>query len=146
MLTLRFFKIPTFWSYHLHLREKSQSFVKLQLRAFLIGSAHVRSQATRACLHVHAAHAVCMWYEDIDYTFQRARVASIPEVPKVTWWKIATFHGYHLHWLISLWYFATFQKNRTPACYFSADVSRVLMRTSLVNLHRNVAIFLMSQS
>ena len=25
------------------------------------------------------------------YTFQRARVASSPEVPKVTWWKIATF-------------------------------------------------------
>ena len=36
------------------------------------------------------------------YTFQRARVASSPEVPKVTWWKIATFLGYHLHWLTSL--------------------------------------------
>ena len=36
------------------------------------------------------------------YTFQRACVASSPEVPKVTWWKIATFLGYHLHWLTSL--------------------------------------------
>ena len=36
------------------------------------------------------------------YTFHRARVASSPEVPKVTWWKIATFLGYHLHWLTSL--------------------------------------------
>ena len=36
------------------------------------------------------------------YTFQRGRVASSPEVPKVTWWKIATFLGYHLHWLTSL--------------------------------------------
>ena len=36
------------------------------------------------------------------YTFQRARVASSPEVPKVTWWKIVTFLGYHLHWLTSL--------------------------------------------
>ena len=35
------------------------------------------------------------------YTFQRACVASSPEVPKVTWWKIATFLGYHLHWLTS---------------------------------------------
>ena len=33
------------------------------------------------------------------FTFQRARVASSPEVPKVTWWKLATFLGYHLHWL-----------------------------------------------
>ena len=36
------------------------------------------------------------------YTFQRVRVASSPEVPKVTWWKIATFLGYHLHWLTPL--------------------------------------------
>ena len=36
------------------------------------------------------------------YTFQRARVASSPEVPKVTWWKIATILGCHLHWLTSL--------------------------------------------
>ena len=40
------FKIATFWSYHLHLRENSRSFVKLKLREFLVGSAHVRSQAT----------------------------------------------------------------------------------------------------
>ena len=55
------FKIATVWSYHLHLREKSRSFSFTKLRDFLVGSAHVRSQAT-----VHAAHAVCMRAEDID--------------------------------------------------------------------------------
>ena len=74
---------------------------KLKLRNFLVGSAHVRSQATVHAF-MHAAHAVCMRAEDIDTRFQRARVASSPEVPKVTWWKIATFLGYHLHWLTSL--------------------------------------------
>ena len=39
-------KIATFWSYHLHLREKSRSFSFTKLRDFLVGSAHVRSQAT----------------------------------------------------------------------------------------------------
>ena len=65
---------------------------------FLVGSAHVRSQAT-----VHACSA-CSMHEGrgYRYTFQRARVASSPEVPKVTWWKIATFLGYHLHWLTLL--------------------------------------------
>ena len=71
-----------------------------KFRDFLVGSAHVRSQAT-----VHAfMHAACSMHEGrgYQYTFQRARVASSPEVPKVTWWKIATFLGYHLHWLTSL--------------------------------------------
>ena len=91
------FKIATSWSYHLHLREKSRSFSFTELRDFLVGSAHVRSQAT-----VHAF--ICSMHEGrgYRYTFQRARVASSPEVPKVTWWKIATFLGYHLHWLTSL--------------------------------------------
>ena len=49
-------------------------------------------------------HRLQCMHEDrgYRYTFQRARVASSPEVPKVTWWKIATFLGYHLHWLTSL--------------------------------------------
>ena len=37
------FKFAIFWSYHLHLREKSQSFSFPKLRDFLVGSAHVRS-------------------------------------------------------------------------------------------------------
>ena len=48
------FKIATFWSYHLHLHEKSWSFNFTKLRDFLVGSAHVRSQAV-----VHAC-AACM--------------------------------------------------------------------------------------
>ena len=50
---------------------------------FLVGSAHVRSQAT-----VHAfmqSMQYCMHEgRGYRYTFQRARVASSPEVPKVT--------------------------------------------------------------
>ena len=62
----------------------------------------MRSQATVHAF-MHAAHT-CSMHEGrgYRYTFQRARVASSPEVPKVTWWKIATFLGYHLHWLTSL--------------------------------------------
>ena len=53
------------------------------------------------CMHSCSA---CSMHEGrgYRYTFQRVRVASSPEVPKVTWWKIATFLGYHLHWLTSL--------------------------------------------
>ena len=40
------FKIATFWSYHLHLSEKSWSFSFTKLHDFLVGSAHVWSQAT----------------------------------------------------------------------------------------------------
>ena len=40
------FKIATFWSYHLQLRKKSRSFSFTKLRNFLVGSAHVHSQAT----------------------------------------------------------------------------------------------------
>ena len=39
-------KIATFSSYHLHLREKSRNFSFTKLHDFLVGSAHVRSQAT----------------------------------------------------------------------------------------------------
>ena len=63
------FKIATFWSYHLHLREKSRSFSFTKLRDFLVGSAHVRSQATVHAF-MHAAHAVCMRAEDIDTCFK----------------------------------------------------------------------------
>ena len=101
------FKIATFWSYHLHLREKSRSFSFTKLwnfeSDFLVGSAHVRSQAT-----VHAFMHSMHEGRGYRYTFQRARIASSLEVPKVKWWKIATFLGYHLHWLTSLetsWHF-----------------------------------------
>ena len=60
------FKIATFWSY---LRENSRSFVKLKLRKFLVGSAHVRSQATVHAF-MHASHAVCMRAEDIYTRFK----------------------------------------------------------------------------
>ena len=63
------FKIATFWSYHLHLREKSRSFSFTKLRDFLVGSAHVRSQATVHAF-MHAAHAVCMRAENIDTRFK----------------------------------------------------------------------------
>ena len=116
------FKIATFWSYHLHLRENSRSLVKLKLREFLVGSAHVRSQAT-----VHACIA-CSMHEGRGYlyTFQRARVASSPEVPKVTWWKVATFLRLPFTLANFAWNFAKFQKNRTPAWYFSGEVSSIV--------------------
>ena len=114
------FKIATFWSYHLHLREKSRSFSFTKRRDFLVGSAHVRSQAT--------VHAFMHEGRGYRYTFQRARVASSPEVPKVTWWKIATFLRLPFTLANFAWNVATFQKNRTPACDFSGDVSRVFMR------------------
>ena len=63
------FKIAILWSYHLHLREKSRSFSFMKLRDFLVGSAHVRSQATVHAF-MHAAHAVCMRAEDIDTRFK----------------------------------------------------------------------------
>ena len=63
------FKIATFWSYHLHFREKSWSFSFTKLRDFLVGSGHVRSQATVHAF-MHAAHAVCMRAEDIDTRFK----------------------------------------------------------------------------
>ena len=52
----------------------------------------------------YSACSACSMHEGrgYRYTFQRAHIASSPEVPKVTWWKIATFLGYHLHWLTSL--------------------------------------------
>ena len=40
-----------------------------KLRDFLVGSAHVRSQATVHAF-MHAAHAVCMRAEDIDTRFK----------------------------------------------------------------------------
>ena len=98
------FKIATFWSYHLHLREKSRSSVSQNFAIFWLV---VRMCDHSACIHACSA---CSMHEGrgYRYTFQRARLASIPEVPKVTWWKIVTFLGYHLHWLTSLetsWHF-----------------------------------------
>ena len=121
------FKIATSWSYHLHLREKSWSFSLTKLRDFLVGSAHVRSGYS-ACIHACSA---CSMHEGrgYRYTFQRARVASSPEVPKVTWWKNCDISRLPFTLANFAWNFATFQKNRTPAWYFSADVSRVFMHS-----------------
>ena len=92
------FKIETFWSYHLHLREKSWSFSFTKLRNFFGWWCACAITGYSACI------AACSMHEGrgYRYTFQRACVASSPEVPKVTWWKIMTFLGYHLHWLTSL--------------------------------------------
>ena len=74
----------------------------------------------RMCDHRLQCMHSCSMHEGrgYRYTFQRARIASSPEVPKVTWWKIATFLGYHFTLANFAWNFATFQKNRTPAWYF----------------------------
>ena len=63
------------------------------------------------------------------YTFQRARVASSPEVPKVTWWKVATFLRLPFTLANFAWNFAKFQKNRTwhLAWYFSGEVSSIVI-------------------
>ena len=113
LLTSRFLKLRHF-DPTIYTCAKSFSFTKLH--DFLVGSAHVRSQATVHAF-MHAAHAVCMRAEDIP-----------TEVPKVTWWKVATFLRLPFTLANFAWNFATFQKNHTPACDFSGDVSRVFMR------------------
>ena len=55
------------------------------------------------CMHSCMQRMQYAWGPRISiHVSNWARVASSPEVPKVTWWKIATFLGYHLHWLTSL--------------------------------------------
>ena len=82
----------------------------------------------RMCDHRLQCMHSCM--QSMQYAWgPRARVASSPEVPKVTWWKIATFLRLPFTLANFAWNFATFQKNRTPAWYFSGDVSRVFMRS-----------------
>ena len=85
--------------------------------SFLVGSAHVRSQATVHAF-MHASHAVCMRTEDIYTRFQRARVASSPEVPKVTWWKVATFLRLPFTLANFAWNFAKFQKKSHSGLVF----------------------------
>ena len=97
LLTSRFLKSRHFDPTIYTCAKTSRSFSFTKLRDFLVGSAHVRSQATVHAF-MHAAHAVCMRAADVS----KSALASSPEVPKVTWWKIATFLGYHLHWLTSL--------------------------------------------
>ena len=74
-------KIATFWSYHLHLREKSRSFSFTKLHDFLVGSAHVWSQATVHAF-MHAAHAVCMRAEDIDTRFKERAYLAVRKYPR----------------------------------------------------------------
>ena len=112
------FKIATFWSYHLHSVSRNVAIFWLVVRM-----CDHRLQCMHAC-------KACSMHEGrrYRYTFQRARVASSPEVPKVTWWTIATFLRLPFTLANFTWNLATFQKNRTPACDFSGDVSRVFMR------------------
>ena len=72
LLTSRFLKSRHFDPTIYTCAKISRSFSFTKLRDFLVGSAHVRSQATVHAF-MHAAHAVCMRAEDIP-----------TEVPKVT--------------------------------------------------------------
>ena len=123
------FKITTFWSYHLHLRENSRSFSLVSwnwnFASFwlVVRMCDHRLQCMHSCMH----RMQYAWGPRIYiYTFQRARVASSPEVPKVTWWKVATFLRLPFTLANFAWNFAKFQKNRTPAWYFSGEVSSIV--------------------
>ena len=72
LLTSRFLKSRHFDPTIYTCAKKSRSFSFTKLHNFLVGSAHVRSQATVHAF-MHAVHAVCMRAEDIP-----------TEVPKVT--------------------------------------------------------------
>ena len=115
------FKIATFWSYHLHLRKKSRSFSFTKLRDFLVGRAACAITGYSACIHAYSA---CGMHEGrgYRYTFQRARVASSPEVSQGHVMKNRNISAVTFTLANFAWNFATFQKNRTPAWYFSADV------------------------
>ena len=69
LLTSRFLKSRHFDPTIYTCAKKSRSFSFTKLRDFLVGSAHVRSQATVDAF-MHAAHAVCMRAEDIDTRFK----------------------------------------------------------------------------
>ena len=121
------FKIATFWSYHLHLRENSRSFVETETsRVFkwlVVRMCDDRLQCMHSCMH---PMQYAWGLRGYLYTFQRARIASCPEVPKVTWWKVATFLRLPFTLANFAWNFAKFQKNRTPAWYFSGEVSSIV--------------------
>ena len=127
LLTSRFLKSRHFDPTIYTCAKTREVSVSRNFAIFLVGSAHVRSQATVHAF-MHAAHAVCSMHEGrgYRYTFQRARVASSPEVPKVTWWKVATFLWLPFTLANFAWNFAKFQKNRTPAWYFSGEVSSIV--------------------
>ena len=73
LLTSRFLKSLTFWSYHLHLRENSWSFSFTKLRDFLVGSAHVRSSWLQCTAFMHAAHD--SMHEDRGYRYHVSKSA-----------------------------------------------------------------------
>ena len=96
--------------------KKSRSFSFTKLHNFLVGSAHVRSQAT---VHAFMHAAACCMHEGRGYTdgSTQGHVMKNRDISRLAF-TLANF----------AWNFATFQKNRTPACDFSGDVSRVFMR------------------
>ena len=69
LLTSRFLKSRHFDPTIYTCAKNREVSVSLKLRDFLVGSAHVRSQATVHAF-MHAAHAVCMRAEDIDTRFK----------------------------------------------------------------------------
>ena len=74
----------------------------------------------RMCDHRLQCMHSCSMHEGrgYRYTFQRARVASSPEVPKVTWWKIATF----LRLPFTL---ANFARQLAPKCHNFSNVAKL---------------------
>ena len=68
MLTSRFLKSRHFDPTIYTCAKNREVSVFTKLRDFLVGSAHVRSQATVHAF-MHAEHAVCMRAEDIDTRF-----------------------------------------------------------------------------
>ena len=69
LLTSRYFKIATSWSYHLQLREKSGSFSETS-RFFWLVVRMCAITGYSACIHACSACSICMRAEDIDTRFK----------------------------------------------------------------------------
>ena len=131
LLTSRFLKSRHFDPTIYTCVKKSRSFSFTKLHDFLVGSAHVRSQAT-----VHAfMHAVCMRGRGYTDGSTQGHVMKNRDISRLAF-TLANF----------AWNFATFQKNRTPGLRFFWRCFESVYALLLGNLHRNVAIFLMSRS
>ena len=117
LLTSRFLKSQHFDPTIYTCAKKSQSFSFTKLRDFLVGSAHTCAiTGYSACIHACSA---CSMHEGRGYTdgSTQGHVMKNRDISRLAF-TLANF----------AWNFATFQKNRTPACDFSGDVSRVFMR------------------
>ena len=105
-------------------KSTSESYCRVCSKLLKRGREKGRYQySNSACMHA-------VWGPRISIHVSKSAHSS-PEVPKVTWWKIATFLQLPFTLANFAWNFATFQKNRTPAWYFSGDVSREFWRGCL---------------